>query len=175
MRQCGAKPGRMQGGQFQVVLHALEQAQAHGTESVEFWVAGHAGASTGPIGKVASGGELSRIALAIAVATSQLGQCPTLIFDEVDSGIGGLVANTVGQLMRDLGEHRQVLAVTHLPQVACCAHQHLMVRKSVHNEQVISQVQHLDVQQRIFEIVRMLGGNPNEPASVAHAQHMLQT
>ncbi|MDV7391734.1 hypothetical protein RZS08_10290, partial [Arthrospira platensis SPKY1] len=124
----------MAGGRFEAQLNALPQPQAFGLESVEFLVAGHTGATPRPVGKVASGGELSRIALAISVTTSEVGQAPTLIFDEVDSGIGGAVAQTVGQLMRELGSNRQVLAVTHLPQVAACAHHHLRVSKHASNQ-----------------------------------------
>jgi DNA repair protein RecN (Recombination protein N) len=102
----------MQGGRFEVALNKLPQAQSSGLEEVAFLVAGHAGSTPRPVGKVASGGELSRIALAIAVTTSALGQAQTLIFDEVDSGVGGAVAETVGRLMQQLGADRQVLAVT---------------------------------------------------------------
>ncbi|MCC2676474.1 MAG: recN, partial [Ramlibacter sp.] len=115
----------MQGGRFEVALEKSEAATAFGLEDVAFLVAGHAGSTPRPVGKVASGGELSRIALAIAVTTSRLGEAQTLIFDEVDSGVGGAVAETVGRLMKQLGRDRQVLAVTHLPQVAACADHHL--------------------------------------------------
>ena len=118
----------MQGGRFEVALEKVEPT-ASGLEEVSFLVAGHAGSTPRPVGKVASGGELSRIALAIAVTTSELGEAGTLIFDEVDSGVGGAVAETVGRLMKQLGCHRQVLAVTHLPQVAACADHHLVVAK----------------------------------------------
>ena len=105
------------------------QPTPSGLDEVVFLVAGHAGSTPRPVGKVASGGELSRIALAIAVTTSQLGTAQTLIFDEVDAGVGGAVAETVGRLMKQLGRDRQVLAVTHLPQVAACADHHLVVAK----------------------------------------------
>jgi hypothetical protein len=116
----------MQGGRFEVALETCEPA-AHGLEDVAFLVAGHPGSTPRPVGKVASGGELSRIALAIAVTTSRLGEAQTLIFDEVDSGVGGAVAETVGRLMKQLGVDRQVLAVTHLAQVAACADRHFVV------------------------------------------------
>ena len=122
---------------------------------------------------MASGGELSRIALAIAVTTSQLGTCPTLIFDEVDSGVGGAVAHTVGKLMAALGQHRQVLAVTHLPQVAACANHHLHVSKSDSGGQVISRVSTLDTTARELEIARMLGGSQLSHAALNHARAML--
>ncbi|MBP5984955.1 MAG: DNA repair protein RecN [Brachymonas sp.] len=167
----------MQGGAFAVDLQATPQPTALGTDAVEFMVAGHAGSSLRPVGKVASGGELSRIALAIAVTTSQPGQTGTLIFDEVDAGIGGAVAHTVGKLMRQLGQGRQVLAVTHLPQVAACAHQHLQVRKiqqaASNSKAPVSTVQMLDATARQLEIARMLGGDTTSPTSLAHAAEML--
>ena len=121
----------MPGGRFVIELPPLApgEAAAHGLENVAFLVAAHAGVTPRPLEKVASGGELSRLALAIAVTTSRLGSVPTLVFDEVDSGVGGAVAVTVGQLLRQLGADRQVLCVTHLAQVAACAHQQLVVSK----------------------------------------------
>ena len=163
----------MAGGRFEVKLQALEQPQAHGLESIEFLVAGHPGSTPRPVGKVASGGELSRIALAISVTTSQLGQAPTLIFDEVDAGIGGAVAQTVGRLMQQLGEDRQVLAVTHLPQVAACAHHHLQVSKTRDTSGTASHVQAIAGEARVQELARMLGGESLSEASLAHAREML--
>jgi DNA repair protein RecN (Recombination protein N) len=163
----------MQGGQFDVQLSALPEPTAHGSESVEFLVAGHAGSTPRPVGKVASGGELSRIALAIAVTTSQLGSAGTLIFDEVDSGVGGAVAETVGRLMKQLGKDRQVLAVTHLPQVASCADHHLLVAKHVSGKQTVSDVQSITGETRVAEIARMLGGEKLSGTSLAHAKEML--
>jgi DNA repair protein RecN (Recombination protein N) len=165
----------MAGGCFEVALLPLDSPQAYGLELVEFRVAGHAGSTPRPVGKVASGGELSRIALAIAVTTSQLGRTPTLIFDEVDSGIGGTVAQTVGQLMRRLGQDRQVLAVTHLPQVAACANHHLQVSKqSAGDAGTLSEVRVMDMEARVHELARMLGGGPPTTASLAHARELLQ-
>ncbi len=164
----------MQGGRFEVRLLPLDEPQAHGLEQVEFLVAGHAGSTPRPVGKVASGGELSRIALAISVTTSELGEAPTLIFDEVDSGVGGAVAQTVGQLMQRLGRDRQVLAVTHLPQVAACADQHLRVAKQNGGQGVVSQVRALDTTERVQELARMLGGNASSGTSLAHAREMLE-
>jgi DNA repair protein RecN (Recombination protein N) len=163
----------MQGGRFEVALQKLDEPQAHGWEQVEFLVAGHSGVTPRPVGKVASGGELSRIALAISVVTSQLGQAPTLIFDEVDAGIGGAVAHTVGQLLRQLGQDRQVLAVTHLPQVAACADQHLLVSKQRAGAQTVSQVHAIDHASRVSELARMLGGNDRSEVSLAHARELL--
>lgn len=163
----------MQGGVFEVALQRLDEPQAHGWEQVEFRVAGHAGATPKPVGKVASGGELSRIALAISVVTSQLGQAPTLIFDEVDSGIGGAVAHTVGQLLRQLGRDRQVLAVTHLPQVAACADHHLLVSKQLVGRQTLSTVAPIEHEARVIELARMLGGSEKSEISLAHARELL--
>ena len=164
----------MAGGRFEVRLLPLDEPQAHGLENVEFLVAGHPGTTPRPVGKVASGGELSRIALAISVTTSQLGQAPTLIFDEVDSGIGGAVAQTVGQLMRQLGRDRQVLAVTHLPQVAACADHHLLVSKQQDAQGTASEVRVIDTDGRVRELARMLGGDRLSDTSLAHAREMLQ-
>ncbi|EJL90461.1 DNA repair protein RecN [Polaromonas sp. CF318] len=163
----------MQGGKFDVALARLEQAAQHGLEQAEFLVAGHSGSTPRPVGKVASGGELSRIALAIAVTTSQLGQAETLIFDEVDSGVGGAVAETVGRLMKQLGKDRQVMAVTHLPQVAACADQHLVVAKRAENGVTLSAVDHVNGEQRVAEIARMLGGERLSGTTLAHAKEML--
>ncbi len=163
----------MQGGRFEVALISLEQAAQHGLEDVQFLVAGHAGSTPRPVGKVASGGELSRIALAIAVTTSELGEAGTLIFDEVDSGVGGAVAETVGRLMKQLGMHRQVLAVTHLPQVASCADHHLLVSKASGKEGVSSSVTPIAGEQRVTEIARMLGGEKLSATTLAHAREML--
>ena len=170
MQQLG-----MQGGRFEVQLQALEQAAQHGLDDVQFLVAGHAGSAPRPVGKVASGGELSRIALAIAVTTSELGEAGTLIFDEVDSGVGGAVAETVGRLMKQLGRHRQVLAVTHLPQVAACADQHLVVSKHLSGGQIGSRVAPTSGEDRVQEIARMLGGEKLSATTLAHAREMLGT
>lgn len=163
----------MQGGKFEVALSKLEQPAQYGLEQAEFLVAGHSGSTPRPVGKVASGGELSRIALAIAVTTSQLGQAQTLIFDEVDSGVGGAVAETVGRLMKQLGKDRQVMAVTHLPQVAACADQHLMVAKRTDKGQTASTVEPVHGEQRVAEVARMLGGEKLSGTTLAHAKEML--
>jgi DNA repair protein RecN (Recombination protein N) len=168
MQQLG-----MQGGRFEVQLQTLDAPAQHGLEEVSFLVAGHEGSTPRPVGKVASGGELSRIALAIAVTTSELGEARTLIFDEVDSGVGGAVAETVGRLMKQLGQHRQVLAVTHLPQVAACADHHLLVSKAAAKGQVSSQVRGVKGEERVDEIARMLGGEKLSATTLAHAREML--
>jgi DNA repair protein RecN (Recombination protein N) len=163
----------MQGGRFEVALEKSEAPGASGLEEVAFLVAGHASGTPRPIGKVASGGELSRIALAIAVTTSRLGAAGTLIFDEVDSGVGGAVAETVGRLMKQLGRDRQVLAVTHLPQVAACADHHLVVAKQSDAKGVASSVAPVAGEQRVAEVARMLGGERLSGTTLAHAKEML--
>lgn len=163
----------MQGGKFQVALAQSDQLTPYGVEHVEFLVAGHSGITPKAIGKVASGGELSRIALAIAVTTSQLGEAQTLIFDEVDSGVGGAVAETVGKLMKRLGKDRQVMAVTHLPQVAACSDQHLVVAKQTEKGKTFSTVDAVNGQARVAEIARMLGGEKKSGVTLAHAKEML--
>ena len=163
----------MQGGSFEVQLQALAQPGRAGLEDVSFLVSGHPGSTPRAIGKVASGGELSRIALAIAVTTSQLGTAQTLIFDEVDAGVGGAVAETVGRLMKQLGLDRQVLAVTHLPQVAACADHHLVVAKRQIEGRTESGVTPLAGAAREKEVARMLGGEKVSQTSLAHAREML--
>ncbi|HEY0817260.1 MAG TPA: DNA repair protein RecN [Rhizobacter sp.] len=172
MQQLG-----MAGGRFEVQLNAQDERQAFGVESAEFLVAGHAGSTPRALGKVASGGELSRIALAIAVTTSQLAQggeaAGTLIFDEVDAGVGGAVADTVGRLMKQLGRDRQVMAVTHLPQVAACADHHFVVSKALREGSTRSDVQPVSGEARVAEIARMLGGERQTGTTLAHAQELL--
>ncbi|MBN2692443.1 MAG: DNA repair protein RecN [Burkholderiaceae bacterium] len=163
----------MPGGRFDVALTPLDAVGARGAETVELQVAAHPGAELRALGKVASGGELSRIALAVAVTTSALQDTDTLIFDEVDAGIGGAVAQTVGRLLRKLGGDRQVLAVTHLAQVAACAQQHFAVRKLSSGQQTASLLDALDASQRHHEIARMLGGNAQSSAALEHARELL--
>jgi DNA repair protein RecN (Recombination protein N) len=163
----------MQGGRFEVALQKMDAPSAFGLEEASFLVAGHAGSTPRPVGKVASGGELSRIALAIAVTTSRLGEAQTLIFDEVDSGVGGAVAETVGRLMKQLGRDRQVLAVTHLPQVAACADHHLLVAKQSSASGTSSSVAAVEGEKRVAEIARMLGGERLSVTTLAHAKEML--
>ena len=163
----------MQGGKFEVQLDKLDEPTPSGLDAVQFLVAGHPGATPRPIGKVASGGELSRLSLAIAVTTSELGPAGTLIFDEVDSGVGGAVAETVGKLMRALGRDRQVLAVTHLPQVAASADQHYVVSKRRDKTATVSTVTPVQNAARVQEVARMLGGERLSDTTLAHAREML--
>ena len=165
----------MQGGQFEVQIQPAPQPLQTGLEEINFLVAGHAGSTPRPVNKVASGGELSRLALAIAVTTSQLGTAQTLIFDEVDAGVGGAVAETVGRLMRQLGTDRQVMAVTHLPQVAACADQQWVVSKQLAGSSTVSSVADVRGEDRVTELARMLGGERILASTLTHARDMLNS
>jgi len=164
----------MKGGSFEVALVPLPEGGAHGLEQVEFRVAGHAGVPLRPLAKVASGGELARISLALAVIASAASPTPTLIFDEVDTGIGGGVAEVVGRLLHQLGEARQVLCVTHLPQVAARGDHHFQVAKAGNGKGgTVSSVVSLDKANRVEEVARMLGGLEITPTTRKHAKEML--
>lgn len=163
----------LKGGQFAVALTTSSQPTAHGLEQVEFLVAGHAGVEPRPLNKVASGGELSRISLALQVTTASLGTVPCMIFDEVDVGIGGGVAEVVGRLLNQLGQHRQVLVITHLAQVAAQAQQHLQVSKSEQQGATLSRIRALDASERVEEVARMLGGLQITETTRNHAREML--
>ncbi len=163
----------MTGGRFEVALHALSEGSTAGNEEVEFLVAANAGTEPRPLVKVVSGGELSRISLAIQVITSKAAAVPTLIFDEVDAGIGGAVAEVVGRKLHALGGGRQVLCVTHLPQVAAQAAQQWSVEKALEGGTVTSRVRPLDGRSRIEEIARMLGGVEVTATTRKHAAEML--
>ena len=145
----------------------------HGAEDAEFLVSSHKSIAPQPLAKVASGGELSRISLAIQAAASRVAPVPTLIFDEVDSGIGGRVAEIVGRMLKALGRHHQVMCITHLPQVAASADHQWQVNKSSSNGKVSSSVTVLDSAQRIEEIARMLGGLKITETTRRHAAEML--
>lgn len=169
MQQLG-----MAGGRFEVALVPHAEPQADGLEGVEFRVAGHAGSTPRALAKVASGGELSRLALAIATTTAQRAQArTTLIFDEIDAGVGGAVADSVGRLMKQLGQSTQVMAVTHLAQVAACADHHFVVSKALQGRATVSDVQPVTGEARVTEVARMLGGEKLAGTSRAHAEAML--
>jgi DNA repair protein RecN (Recombination protein N) len=184
MQQLG-----MAGGRFDVALVPQDAPQSYGAETVEFLVAGHAGSTPRPLAKVASGGELSRLALAIAVTAAQSSvaaadadaagaraastSAGTLIFDEIDAGVGGTVADSVGRLMKRLGRHVQVMAVTHLPQVAACGDHHFVVAKRSIGGNTTSQVTPLAGEARVAEVARMLGGERSSGTSLAHAQELI--
>lgn len=163
----------MPGGNFAVALLPLDEGVAYGLETIEFQVAANPGVPARSLAKVASGGELSRISLAVQVATSQVASVPTLIFDEVDSGIGGRVAEIVGHLLKKLGKSYQVLCVTHLPQVAAAADQQWRVSKAVENGVTLSHIAVLDGERRVEEIARMLGGIKITETTRKHAAEML--
>ena len=163
----------MEGGRLAVVLEPLAEPTAAGLESVEFQVAAHAGQPLGPVGKVASGGELSRLALAIQVLMGGRAGVPTLVFDEVDTGIGGRVAEIVGTLLAELARHHQVLCVTHLPQVASRARHQLRVSKFSGPKGTLAAVEPLDAEGRVEEVARMLGGAKITQTTRKHAEEML--
>ena len=163
----------MQGGRFEIELQASSPS-AQGIDHIQFNVAGHAGTTPRALNKIASGGELARISLALSVIANKAGQVSTLIFDEVDTGIGGGVAEIVGRLLRQLGESHQVLCVTHLAQVASCAHHHFEVSKQEKAGTTRSDIHVLDDEQRIQEIARMLGGLNISETTLKHAEEMLK-
>jgi DNA repair protein RecN (Recombination protein N) len=163
----------MGSGRFDIGLSPVAEPASFGMETVDFRVATHPKQALGPIARVASGGELSRLALAIQVVLADVGEVPTLIFDEVDVGIGGAVAATVGRLLGQLGARRQVLCVTHLPQVAACADGHYRVTKRGDAEQVATELTRLDAARRVEELARMLGGHEITAKTRAHAKELL--
>ena len=163
----------MAGGTFQTRVSALDEPASYGMEQVDFLVSTHPGQPLGVLSRVASGGELSRLSLAVQVAVADVARVPVLIFDEVDVGIGGGVAETVGRLLQRIGTKRQVLCVTHLPQVAACADQHLAVRKVNASKVVRSEVEPLADKERVEELARMLGGVEITVRTRAHAREML--
>lgn len=162
----------MQGAQFHIQL-SLAAPSAHGVEQVQYQVAANAGTPLRAMSKVASGGELARISLALQMVTSQYAAVPTLIFDEVDSGIGGAVADVVGKALRALGQQKQVLAVTHLPQVAASGQHHWQVHKQSEGEHTVSRIVVLDETSRVDEVARMLGGETITTTTKQHAAEML--
>ena len=165
----------MEGGRFEVGLAAGTEVAAHGLESVEFLVAAHKGMAPQPLAKVASGGELSRLSLAVQTVTTRVAQVPTLIFDEVDAGIGGRVAEIVGKMLKQLGARHQVMCITHLPQVAATADRQWQVTKTSANGKVLSRVAPLQGNDRVEEIARMLGGVKITETTRRHAAEMLKS
>ncbi len=165
----------MTGGKFEIRVSTNPSANytTHGMDDIEFMVSANPGQPVKALAKVASGGELARISLAIQMITAQQGRIPTLIFDEVDSGVGGGIAEIVGRHLRTLGNSRQVFCVTHLPQVASQAHHHMQVKKQVANDQTVTSINQLNDKQRIEEISRMLGGVNITEQTRAHAEEML--
>jgi DNA repair protein RecN (Recombination protein N) len=162
----------MRGGRLEIVLERGEPA-AYGIDRIEFRIAGHAGSTPRPLGKVASGGELSRISLAISELAAEANPVPTLIFDEADAGVGGGVAEVIGESMRGLGHSRQVLCVTHLAQVAAKAHRQYSVTKAERDGRTVSMIEPLDRKRRVEEIARMLGGLEITATTRQHARELL--
>jgi DNA repair protein RecN (Recombination protein N) len=167
----------MPGGVFEIAVRALDEdaANAHGADEIEFLVSANPGQPPRPLAKVASGGELSRISLAIQVAAAQSDALPCLVFDEVDAGVGGGVAEIVGRQLRTLGERAQVLCVTHLPQVASQAHAHVRVTKLTDGKTTRTVLTVLSTDDRVEEIARMLGGVSVTDKAREHAAEMLRS
>jgi len=165
----------MAGGRFEVALRPLPAGETgpDGAEDVEFLVTTNAGQPPAPLARVASGGELSRIALGIQVVATAASSAPTLVFDEVDAGVGGAVAEVVGRTLRELSRFRQVLCITHLPQVAALAGQHLAVAKATEKGTTRTTVRTLTPEERLEETARMLGGLRITEQTRAHAREML--
>ncbi|MHB0990413.1 MAG: DNA repair protein RecN [Burkholderiales bacterium] len=163
----------LSGGRFDIVLTEQPEESAYGLEQAEFLVSTHQGVAPKALAKVASGGELSRISLALQTAVSQVAGVPTLIFDEVDVGIGGGVAEIVGRMLKDLAASRQILCITHLPQVAAVGEHHLQVSKVLHQDAVVSRIVTLAISDRVDEIARMLGGVTITDTTRQHAREML--
>jgi DNA repair protein RecN (Recombination protein N) len=163
----------MAGGVFEVALDPVPDPSAFGAEQVEFRVAPHKTSKPQALARVASGGELSRLSLAIQTVTSRVARVPTLVFDEVDAGIGGRVAEIVGRMLKELGRQHQVMCITHLPQVAASADRQWQVAKTSTRDKVSSRVIALDAAQRVDEIARMLGGVKITETTRRHAAEML--
>jgi DNA repair protein RecN (Recombination protein N) len=164
----------MAGGRFEIAQEPLATPASHGQDDLEFRVAAHPSQAPAPLAKVASGGELSRIALALSVVAGEAGAVPTLVFDEVDAGIGGAVAATVGKQLQALAARRQVLCVTHLPQVAAFADTHMRVTKSSRDDDVVSDLSTLSPAERVEELARMLGGAEVTAKTRAHAKELVE-
>lgn len=163
----------MPNGEFFIEHSTAKNASNSGLDKIEFLVSANKGLPLQPLAKVASGGELSRISLAIQVATAEVAQLPTLIFDEVDVGIGGAVAEMVGKKLQALGQFKQILSITHLAQVASHGHQHLKIEKYTKSDLTFTQVSLLEKEQKVEEIARMLGGVKMTQSTLQHAQEML--
>jgi DNA repair protein RecN (Recombination protein N) len=164
----------MREGRVDVVLTPLDQPTAAGAESVQFVAALNAGSDVRPLSRIASGGELSRVMLALSTVLARLQAVPTLIFDEVDAGVGGTVAWQVGALMRRVASHHQVLAISHLAQIAARAHHHIVVHKSAVGTVTTSDTSVVTDDARVVEIARMLGGDADREVSRAHARELLE-
>ena len=165
----------MPDGRFSVELPVRAEPSAHGAEDVEFRVALNVGHEARPLARVASGGELARVMLALKTILARLDGVPTLIFDEVDAGIGGRTGLMIGDAMRDVAMHHQVFAITHLPQIAARAHHHIVVQKAPKGGVTTSDVRIVADEARVDEIARMLGGDAESETSREHARELLAT
>jgi DNA repair protein RecN (Recombination protein N) len=165
----------MNGGKFSVSLGPNAEIDEHGAEGVEFRVALNVGHDARPLARVASGGELSRVMLALKTILARADSVPTLVFDEVDAGIGGKVGLQVGDTLRRVAEHHQVFAISHLPQIAARAHNHIVVAKAAKGGVTTADVTVLEGSTRVVEIARMLGGDPESKVSRAHAKELLES
>jgi DNA repair protein RecN (Recombination protein N) len=163
----------MEGGRFEAVSIPISSPGPSGGEEIEFRVSLNKGFEPKPLATVASGGEMSRVMLALKTILAELDAVPTLIFDEVDAGVGGRVALQVGDKMREVARSHQVLAITHLPQIASRAHLHLLVAKESGTERTSTSLRRLDLDERVAEIARMLGGDPESATSTSHARELL--
>lgn len=164
----------MAAGRFEVALDAHPHATAHGAEAIEFRIALNAGFEPRPLARIASGGELSRVMLALKTILARVDRVPTLIFDEVDAGIGGRVATQVADKLRDVAQHHQVFVITHLPQLASRAAHHWLVEKVESEGTTLTRVNELKSEERVRELARMLGGDPESGISIEHAREMLR-
>jgi len=161
------------GGRFVVALTPANEVGPHGAEDVEFQIALNVGFEPRPLARVASGGELSRIMLALKTVLARLDSVPTLVFDEIDTGIGGRVGHQVAERLRDVARHHQVFVITHLAQIAARADQHFLVVKQEENGEVVTRLEKLDEERRVAEIARMMGGDAESTASLEHARQLL--
>ncbi len=160
-------------GRFEVHLDEEDGVTAHGAERVTFLVALNVGLDARPLARVASGGELSRVMLALKTILARVDEVPTLVFDEVDAGIGGRVGVQVGAKLRQVAEHHQVFVITHLPQIAARAHHHVLVEKMEHEGTTLTRLTELEAEERVRELARMLGGDPESATSIQHARELL--
>ncbi|MEJ2677590.1 MAG: DNA repair protein RecN [Gemmatimonadota bacterium] len=161
------------GGHFEIRLDDEGGITAHGAERVTFLVALNVGLDARPLTRVASGGELSRVMLALKTILARVDRVPTLVFDEIDAGIGGRVAVQIGAKLRQVAEHHQVFVITHLPQIAARAHHHVLVEKLEHEGTTLTRLTELGAEERVRELARMLGGDPESTASIQHARELL--
>ena len=165
----------MPGGHFTAALASHDVPDENGNEVIEFRVALNVGHDARPLARVASGGELSRVMLALKTILARADSVPTLVFDEVDAGIGGKVGLQVGDTLRRVAEHHQVFAISHLPQIAARAHHHIVVAKAAKGGVTTADVTVLEGTNRVVEIARMLGGDPESKVSRAHAKELLES